>query len=89
MQDDEFESPETSEVNDTNTYVFGRIGGHSVMIGCLPGGRYSISSAATVAKDMVRSFPSLSREVTVHYGIIASAPRRRRRDQLYKEALRP
>jgi hypothetical protein len=40
MLDEEFESPETSDINDNNTYVFGRIGErtreHHVVIGCLP-----------------------------------------------------
>lgn len=76
MLDDEFEGPEAGEVNDNNTYVFGRIGGHNVVIGCLPDGRYGTSSAATVAKDMVRSFVSLRFALMV--GIGGGAPTRER-----------
>ena len=31
MLDDEFDGLETREANDNNTYVFSRIGGHSVV----------------------------------------------------------
>ncbi|EWZ78700.1 hypothetical protein QL093DRAFT_2594685 [Fusarium oxysporum] len=72
MLDDEFEGLEMSDVNDNNTYVFGRISGHNVVIGCLPDGRYGISSAAVVARDMVRSFPSLKFALMV--GIGGGAP---------------
>jgi len=74
MLDHEFDGPETSEANDNNTYVFGRISGHNVVIGCLPDGRYGTSSAASVAKDMVRSFPSLRFALMV--GIGGGAPTR-------------
>jgi hypothetical protein len=68
MLDDEFDGPEASEANDNNTYVFGPIGGHNVVIGCLPDGRYGTSSAASVAKDMVRSFPNLRFALMVGIG---------------------
>lgn len=74
MLDDEFDGPETSEANDNNTYVFGRIGGHRVVVGCLPDGRYGTSSATSVAKDMVRSFPNLRFALMV--GIGGGAPTR-------------
>jgi hypothetical protein len=68
MLDDEFYGPETSEANDNNTYVFGPVGGHNMVIGCLPDGRYGTSSAASVAKDIVQSFPNLRFALMVGIG---------------------
>lgn len=76
MIDGEFDGAEASEANDNNTYVFGHIGGHNVVIGCLPDGRYGTSSAASVAKDMIRSFPNLRFALMV--GIGGGAPTRER-----------
>jgi nucleoside phosphorylase len=76
MLDDEFDGSETSEINDNNTYVFGCIAGHNVVIGCLPDGRYGTSSAASVARDMVRSFPNLRFALMV--GIGGGAPTQER-----------
>ncbi|KAJ4017461.1 hypothetical protein NW761_015121 [Fusarium oxysporum] len=76
MLDDEFEGSETSDANDNNTYAFGRISEHNVVIGCLPDGRYGISSAAVVARDMVRSFPSLRFALMVGIGGGAPTPER-------------
>lgn len=76
MLDDEFDGPETSEMNDNNTYVFGCVGGHNVVIGCLPDGRYGTSSAARVAGDIVRSFPNLRFALMVGIGGGAPTPER-------------
>ncbi|KAA8622019.1 Kinesin [Pyrenophora tritici-repentis] len=43
--------------NDDNSYTFGRIGNHNIVAACLPAGMTGNNSAATVAKDMLRSFP--------------------------------
>lgn len=43
---------------DTNTYSFGRIGKHNVVITCLPAGVTGTNSAARVATQMRRTFPS-------------------------------
>ncbi|KAK5711258.1 hypothetical protein LTR15_012548 [Elasticomyces elasticus] len=43
--------------HDNNYYSFGRMGQHDVVIACLPAGVMGKASAATVAKDMMRSFP--------------------------------
>lgn len=75
MLDDEFEGLETNDTNDNNTYVFGRISEHNVVIGCLPGGRYGMSSAAAVARDMARSFPSLKFALMVGIGGGAPTPK--------------
>ncbi|OTB16754.1 hypothetical protein K445DRAFT_331510 [Daldinia sp. EC12] len=58
--------------NDNNTYVFGRIEEHNVVISCLPKGRPGITSAAVVAQNMVRSFPSL--RFTLMVGTAGGAP---------------
>ncbi|TFA98435.1 hypothetical protein CCMA1212_009811 [Trichoderma ghanense] len=57
--DEDLEGPEAAEKGDGNTYFFGRIGKHSVVIACLPPGRYGTTAATRVAKDMMRSFPQL------------------------------
>ena len=47
------------EPNDTNSYTLGRIGKHNVVIACLPAGLHGLSSAASVARDLLRSFPNV------------------------------
>ncbi|TKA72754.1 hypothetical protein B0A49_04593 [Cryomyces minteri] len=42
---------------DDNDYTFGSIGFHNIAVACLPDGKTGNNSAATVAKDMLRSFP--------------------------------
>ncbi|CRG89769.1 putative WD repeat-containing protein all2124 [Talaromyces islandicus] len=71
MLDEEFSGPEIDD-KDENTYVYGRVANHHVVIGCLPAGRYGTNSAATVARDMVRSFPHLRFALIV--GIGGGAP---------------
>jgi nucleoside phosphorylase len=68
MLDEEFPGPEMMEDNDDNTYVYGRIAKHHVVIGCLPAGRYGTNSAARVARDMVRTFPKLRFALMVGIG---------------------
>ncbi|OQD66310.1 hypothetical protein PENDEC_c049G03708 [Penicillium decumbens] len=72
MLDEEFIGPEISEDNDDNTYVYGRIVKHYVVIGCLPVGRYGTNLAARVARDMIRTFPRLRFALMV--GIGGGAP---------------
>ncbi|KAF7505692.1 hypothetical protein GJ744_000541 [Endocarpon pusillum] len=43
--------------HDANDYILGRVGAHNVAIACLPAGLLGNGPAATVARDMVRSFP--------------------------------
>ncbi|KAK2471611.1 hypothetical protein H9L39_16602 [Fusarium oxysporum f. sp. albedinis] len=52
--DEEHEGPEFVSANDSNNYTLGKIGKHNVVIAVLPHGEYGISSAAGVAKDMLR-----------------------------------
>lgn len=72
MLDEEFDGPEITEDNDDNTYVYGRIAKHYVVVGCLPAGRYGTNSATRVARDMVRTFPKLRFALMV--GIGGGAP---------------
>jgi nucleoside phosphorylase len=67
MLDQEFTGPEIDNKDD-NTYVYGRIAEHHIVIGCLPYGRYGTNSAARVARDMVRSFPLLRFALMVGIG---------------------
>lgn len=44
---------------DQNSYTFGSIGNHNVVIACLPNGVYGTTSATTVAMDMKSTFQTL------------------------------
>jgi hypothetical protein len=44
---------------DDNAYVMGRMGPHNVVVASLPMGKYGLVSAASVAKDMRRSFEKI------------------------------
>ncbi|KAJ9604631.1 hypothetical protein H2200_010745 [Cladophialophora chaetospira] len=59
LLDDEYDPLPSVSREDNNSYTFGRMGKHDVVIATLPTGRYGLTSAANVAKDMMRSFPSL------------------------------
>ncbi|KAH8696360.1 putative ankyrin repeat-containing protein [Talaromyces proteolyticus] len=59
MLDDEHRILPAADPRDANTYHLGRIGDHNVVIACLPAEATGKVSAATVAKDMLRSFPSI------------------------------
>ena len=62
-------------LHDSNAYTLGRIGDHHVVVACLPKGRYGTASAATVAKDMLRSFESI--RIGLMVGIGGGAPSRK------------
>ncbi|KAF5694501.1 ankyrin protein [Fusarium denticulatum] len=73
--DEEYEpqkSPDHREANDFNVYSFGKIEGHMVVVAVLPNGQYGTASAATVAKDMIRSFRNIRFGLMV--GIGGGAP---------------
>ncbi|KAJ4401246.1 hypothetical protein N0V82_010880, partial [Gnomoniopsis sp. IMI 355080] len=57
---------------DHNSYVLGQIQGHNIVIACLPAGIYGTTTAATVAKDMLRTFTSIRFGLMV--GIGGGAP---------------
>ncbi|KAF4900929.1 Ankyrin repeat domain-containing protein 50 [Colletotrichum fructicola] len=68
--DDRHELP--NDVSDSNSYVTGRIGKHNVVIAVMPQNEYGTATAATTAKDMVRSFPQMRLGLMV--GIGGGAP---------------
>ncbi|RDA85708.1 hypothetical protein CP532_0719 [Ophiocordyceps camponoti-leonardi (nom. inval.)] len=60
MLDEEHEPPDPPPgQNDNNTYILGRIGRHNVVIATMPKWEYGLATAATVARDMVHSFPNI------------------------------
>lgn len=63
-----------SEISDKNSYVAGKIGKHNVVIAVMPQDEYGTITAATTAKDMVRSFPQIRLGLMV--GIGGGAPSR-------------
>ncbi|RVD83517.1 uncharacterized protein DFL_007903 [Arthrobotrys flagrans] len=57
---------------DLNSYVFGAIGNHNVVMACLPCGIYGVTPAALVVSQMQSSFPSIRFYMMV--GIGGGAP---------------
>jgi len=57
--DTEHAGPEYVSEHDNNDYTLGKIGKHNVVIAVLPDGEYGTDSAASVARDMLHSFPNL------------------------------
>lgn len=45
--------------SDTNSYILGSIGKHNIVVACLPKGQIGTASAATVASQLVSTFPSI------------------------------
>ena len=56
---DEIHPDLSTSSNDQNTYILGRIRAHNVVIACLPSGVYGMTSAATVAIQMLFTFRSI------------------------------
>ncbi|KAE8417097.1 nucleoside phosphorylase domain-containing protein [Aspergillus pseudocaelatus] len=48
-----------SRGNDQNIYTLGSIGGHNIVIACLPMGKYGTTPAAVVGTQMLEQFPSV------------------------------
>jgi nucleoside phosphorylase len=71
---DDFEKPSS----DDNSYRWGRIGDHNVVIASLPVGVYGTISAATTAKDMTSSFPNIKVGLMVGIGAGIARPNQRR-----------
>jgi hypothetical protein len=63
----------TKHPTDPNSYSWGRIGVHNVVIAALPAGMYGQSSATTLATHMVTSFPQI--RVSLMVGIGGGVPR--------------
>jgi nucleoside phosphorylase len=72
LLDEEYPALPIVSSHDSNSYTLGRMGDHYVVVACLPKGRYGIASAATVAKDMLRSFESI--RIGMMVGIGGGAP---------------
>ena len=70
--DEEHGDPDHLPVNDDNTYTLGRIGVHNVVVAVMPHWQYGLVNAATVARDMVRSFPNV--RIGLMVGIGGGAP---------------
>lgn len=72
MLDEEHPVLPAADPQDMNSYLLGKIGDHNVVIACLPAETTGKVSAATVAKDMLRSFPAVRFGLMV--GIGGGAP---------------
>ncbi|KAK6356102.1 hypothetical protein TWF718_000477 [Orbilia javanica] len=68
---DEQHIPLPQDSQDTNAYIFGRVGDYNI-IASLPAGIYGITSAAVVLTGLCRSFPSVTSCLMV--GIGGGAP---------------
>lgn len=67
MLDEEHQRP--PEVHhDPNRYLVGRMSGHSVVLASLPAGYQGIAPAATVARDMERTFRAITVRLLVGIG---------------------
>lgn len=75
LLDEEFPRLASVSPQDSNAYTVGRIGDHHIVVACLPKGRYGTVSAASVAKDMLRSFESI--RIGLMVGIAGGAPSRK------------
>jgi nucleoside phosphorylase len=59
MLDEEHPILPAADPKDVNSYLLGRIADHNVVIACLPAETTGKVSAATVATNLIRSFPSI------------------------------
>ena len=73
--DEKHDRAEYVSPNDNNIYTLGRIGKHKVVIAVLPDGEYGIAAAASVARDMLHSFPNV--RIGLMVGIGGGAPSRK------------
>ncbi|KAF3765426.1 Pfs, NACHT and ankyrin domain protein [Cryphonectria parasitica EP155] len=62
----------SNPTSDPNTYAWGRIAEHNIVIASLPAGVYGTTSAATTATNMLSSFPNV--RVGLMVGIGAGIP---------------
>lgn len=53
---------------DTNSYAYGRIGKHNVVLACLPAGSTGTISAAVVAEPLRQSFPAIRMGLMIGVG---------------------
>ncbi|KAJ5335636.1 uncharacterized protein N7506_005572 [Penicillium brevicompactum] len=67
--------PEPLSPADNNAYTVGMIGKHKAVIAVLPDGEYGTASAASVARDMLHSFPNIKIGLMVGIGGGAPSPK--------------
>ncbi|PGH14636.1 hypothetical protein AJ79_02971 [Helicocarpus griseus UAMH5409] len=70
--DEKHPAPEYLPPNDNNDYTLGKVGKHNVVIAVLYNGEYGISSASSVAKDLLHSFPNV--RIGLMVGVGGGAP---------------
>ncbi|EWZ97076.1 hypothetical protein FOWG_04277 [Fusarium oxysporum f. sp. lycopersici MN25] len=70
--DEEHDAPESVASHDNNDYTLGKVGKHNVVIAVLPNGEYGKARAASVASDMLHSFPNV--RIGLMVGIGGGAP---------------
>lgn len=71
--DEEYEvNLDVQSPGDNNSYSLGRMGNHEVVVASLPMAEYGIAPAASVARDMLRTFPNI--RVGLMVGIGGGAP---------------
>ena len=70
--DEEHDVPEFVSPKDNNVYTLGRVGKHNVVVAALPDGEYGTAAAASVARDMLHSFPNV--RIGLMVGIGGGAP---------------
>ncbi|KAF5633561.1 ankyrin protein [Fusarium sp. NRRL 25303] len=73
--DEKHDPPEFVSTNDNNLYTLGKIGKHNTVIAILPHGEYGIAPAASVARDMLHSFPNIRIGLMVGIGGGAPSPK--------------
>jgi len=62
--------------SDKNSYTWGRIGEHNVVVASLPAGVYGTTSATTTASHMLSSFPQIRVGLMVGIGAAIARPER-------------
>src|SRR3954454_15967697 len=72
--DEKHKGPEYVSPHDNNDYTLGKVGKHNVVIAVLIDGEYGTASAASVARDMLHSFPNV--RIGLMVGIGGGAPSR-------------
>ncbi|KAK2728443.1 Kinesin light chain 5 [Colletotrichum kahawae] len=70
--DKQHPTPEAIARNDNNSYTLGTMGKHNVVIAILPKREYGIAAAATVARDLVHTFPNI--RIGLMVGVGGGAP---------------
>ncbi|EXA32427.1 hypothetical protein FOVG_16348 [Fusarium oxysporum f. sp. pisi HDV247] len=70
----EHEGPEFVSPHNNNHYTLGKVRKHNIIIAVLPDNKYEKSSAASVARDIMHSFPNIRFSLMV--GIAGGAPRK-------------